>query len=217
MAEHEIILNEDEYPSNSNKSKIEEKKKEDAPVISSIVTKAKPSFFRRAAGVIFSDISEEDLRSEIIFGYLVPTIKDTVVDMGKMLLDAIFYGSAGTTNKRSHNGKPYRTSYDGYYDKPTAKTTNRVTSKNFDDYIFKGIKPGDAMADAEETLDFLQDVLAEYGTISVLDFCDHVGLSTTPEDNNYGWTDMRGFKAVRLSAKECRLEFPPVKLIVDRK
>ena len=79
MAEHDMITSSDEFPGNSNKSKEEVIKAKVDKVVSGKVEKRKPSFFRKVAGTIFSDVSEEDIRTELIFDYLIPTVKDTVV------------------------------------------------------------------------------------------------------------------------------------------
>ena len=184
MAEHDIIINPDDFPGNSNKSKEEQPKAKVEKVVSGNVVTRKPSFFRKAAGVIFSDVSEEDLRTEIIFDYLIPTIKDTVVDMGKMLLDAIFYGSTKPAHK-SNGTKPYRVSYSDYYDKSTSKPTGiKASSYNFTEVAM------DSRADAEHVLDTMIDMTREYGAASVGDFCDLVGVDNNFTDYKYGWTDL---------------------------
>ena len=123
MAEHNIIINSEDFPGNSNKSKEEKQIPKRKKIIDGTVVKSKPSFLRKAAGVIFSDVNEEDLRTELIFDYLVPTIKDTIVDMGKMLLDAIFYGSTRASHKSGGN-KPYKVSYSDYYNSKDKKHDN---------------------------------------------------------------------------------------------
>lgn len=182
MAERDILINTDDFPGNSNKSKQEIVKKTEK-VIDGPVKRAKPSFFRKAAGVIFSDVNEEDLRSELIFDYLVPTIKDTIVDMGKMLLDAIFYGTT-SVRKKSGGNKPYKVSYSDYYDKDKKPAQTKASSYNFDEITMT------SRGDAEQVLDTLIDMTREYGQASVGDFCDVVGVDNNFTDYKYGWTDL---------------------------
>ena len=182
MAEHNIVVN-DDFPGNSNKSKEEQPKAKVEKVVSGNIVKSKPSFLKKMAGVIFSDVSEEDLRTEIVFDYLIPTIKDTVVDMGKMLLDAIFYGSTKAT-RRSGGNKPYKVSYSDYYDKSPKPTQTKTSSYNFDEIAM------DSRADAEHVLDTMIDITREYGAASVGDFCDLVGVDNNFTDYKYGWTDL---------------------------
>lgn len=185
MAERDdvVIIDPKDYPGNSNKSKEENKKKVEK-VVDGTVTRTKPSFFHQAAKVMFSDISEEDLRSEIIFDYLVPTIKDTVVEMGKMLLDAIFYGST-TNHKKSNSNRPYKVSYSNYYDRDkSVQTQTKPSSYSFDQVVMN------SRGDAEQVLDNLIDMTREYKAASVGDFCDLVGIDNNFTDYKYGWTNL---------------------------
>lgn len=183
MAEHDMKISADDFPGNSDKSKQELSAPKREKVVEGKVEKHKPSFFKKATSVIFSDVSEEDLRTELIFDYLVPTIKDTVVEMGKMLLDAIFYGST-STHKKSSGSKPYRVSYSDYYDKDKKPAATKASSYNFDEITMA------SRADAEQVLDNLIDITREYGQASVGDFCDLVGVDNNFTDYKYGWTDL---------------------------
>lgn len=184
MAERDILISTDDFPGNSKKSKEEvQKVNKVSKVIDGTVKRSKPSFFKKAARVIFSDVSEEDLRTEIIFDYLVPTIKDTVVDIIKMTTEAIFYGSSAP-RKKSSGSKPYKVSYSDYYDKDKKPVQNKASSYNFDEITMN------TRSDAEQVLDNLIDITREYGQASVGDFCDLVGVDNSFTDYKYGWTDL---------------------------
>ena len=183
MAERDIVINLDDFPGNSNKSKEESAKAKVEKVIDGPVKRSKPSFFKKAARVIFSDVSEEDLRTEIIFDYLVPTIKDTVVDIIKMTTEAIFYGST-TPRKKSGGNKPVKVSYSDYYDRDKKPVQSKASSYNFDEITMN------TRSDAEQVLDNLIDITREYGQASVGDFCDLVGVDNSFTDYKYGWTDL---------------------------
>lgn len=207
MAEHNIIVDPNEFPGNSNKSKEEVVKAKVDKVISGKVERRKPSFLKRAASVFFSDISEEDIRTELIFDYLVPTIKDTVVDMGKMLLDAIFYGSTRASKKSSSGTKPYRVSYSDYYDKDKKTVASKASSYNFDEITLN------SRADAEHVLDTMIDIIREYNQASVGDFLDLVGVDNNFTDYKYGWTDLTKVTISRVHGGDYVINFPaPSKL-----
>lgn len=208
MAEHNIIVNADDFPGNSNRSKEELAVQKREKIVKGKVEKHRPSFFRKAASVIFSDVSEEDIRTELIFDYLVPTIKDTVVDMGKMLLDAIFYGSTHASKKSSGN-KPYKVSYSEYYDrdKRQVQTSNKASSYNFDEITLN------SRADAERVLDMMIDIIREYSQASVGDFLDLVGIDNNFTDYKYGWTDLTKVTISRVHGGDYVINFPaPTKL-----
>ena len=179
MAEREII-NPDNFPSNTNKEKEERKLKK---VIKGDVKIQKPSFLKKALSSIFADdLSEDDIRNELIFDYLVPTVKNTLNEMGKMLLDALFFGSM-KPRARSGNS-PVKVSYSNYYDNKGNSSPSTRTSYNFDEYAFN------SRQDAEDALDQLIDLTKNYGAASVADFCDVIGVTSNFTDNKYGWTDL---------------------------
>lgn len=185
MAERDdiIIIDPKDYPGNSNKSKEKEKKKAEK-VVDGTVKRSKPSFFRQAVGAIFSDISEEDLKSEIIFDYLLPTIRDTIFEMGRMMWSGLFYGSTAN-HKQSNGNKPYRVSYSNYYDNETKRSAPiKASSYNFDQITLN------SRGDAEQVLDNLIEMTQEYGSASVGDFCDLVGVDNNFTDYKYGWTNL---------------------------
>lgn len=193
MAERDIIINPGDFPGNSNKDKEQAKRPKQEKSIQSKVVKSKPSIFKKAAGIFFKDAADEDdLKATIIFDYLIPTMKDTIVEMGKMLLEGIFYGST-SSRKHSSSSGPYKTSYSDYYDsnkKTNSKTQKHITSRNFYDYEFipdENMTRKDAYDDANETIHKLIDIATGYKYATVSDFCDIVGIDDEWTSNKYGW------------------------------
>lgn len=185
MAERDIVINTSDYPGNSNKDKEQPKREKKDKIVQSKVIKSKPSVLKKAANIFFKDAADEDdLKSTIIFDYLIPTMKDTIVEMGKMLLEGIFYGST-STRRKSGGSKPYKVSYSDYYDtdkKP--KKASKGSNYSLDEIAM------DSRADAERVLDTMIDLIHEYHCASVADFCDLVGVDSNFTDNKYGWTDL---------------------------
>ena len=70
---------------------------------------------------------------------------------------------------------------------------NRRNTPDYDDILF------DTRGDAEAVLDAMNDIISQYGTVSVSDFYD---LARVPNDNftmnRYGWTNIGGATAVRV-------------------
>ena len=50
----------------------------------------------------------------------------------------------------------------------------------------------EARAEAEEVIDRLFEVVSRYGTATVADLYELVGIAGTHTDNKWGWTDLRG-------------------------
>lgn len=222
MAERDIIINSDDFPGNSNKSKEVVEKPKFEKVVESTVVKSKPSFFHKAIGAFFSDAETgEDLKSTIIFDYLIPTMKDTVFEIGKMLMEGILYGTASPHSTKSGTNKPYYTSYSQSSSDKNRKTTHnnddRVTSRNFYDFLFTN-PDGDrrkARYDAEKVLDQMIDAAHEYKTASVADFCEFAGIDQEFTDNDYGWTpeDLVKRTSIVGSGKGYKIVFPDPKPI----
>lgn len=71
----------------------------------------------------------------------------------------------------------------------------------------------DSRGEAEEVFMKMQDLISEYGLVSVADFYDIVGIKGNYTDNRYGWTNIRNAESVRLRdgsyllnyQKRCRL------------
>jgi len=186
MAERDIIIDPKEYPSNNKKTKFTNEHKVEK-IVQGNVKKTKTSFIKRASSIFFSDVSEDDIKTELIFDYLIPTIKDTLVDMGKMLLDAIFYGSTTVHKHSSGTNKPVKVSYSSYYDsdkKPKRSEERKLSSYDFSQVVLN------SRGDAEDVLDMMIDMIRDYKAVSVADFCDLVGVESNFTDNKYGWTDL---------------------------
>lgn len=52
--------------------------------------------------------------------------------------------------------------------------------------------------DAEEILNYMEDLIDEYGFVTVADLYDLVGVSGNYTDNKYGWTDISNAEIVRV-------------------
>lgn len=84
------------------------------------------------------------------------------------------YGEAGRTRK---NGSTSKVSYRNYYERESERTRAgsaiRRTSFDYDDILF------DTRGDAEAVLDSMNDIISQYGMVSVSDFMIWLMLRTT--------------------------------------
>ena len=192
MAE-KVILDEQEFPSNSK-----ERPKHEKVVTGEVVTR-KPSFAKRFANTFFAqDIGEEDIKSYIVFDVLIPTIKDTIVDLSKNVIEMIFYGNGSSRPSRSidrQKGKPYRVSYSGFYDEPKRLTSSsRSDYKDYRDILL------DSRKDAEDALVDIRNLAHHYNSVRVSELCEACGVSSEWTDNHYGWyeDDLKRVDVVRV-------------------
>ena len=181
-----------------------EKKKVEKVVKGKVRRKSNPT---RKLSDLF--ISEEagNVKEYVIGEIVVPTIKRTIYEVVKCTIETIF-GIGGS----DRNDKP-RGSYVSY-DKYSRSSSRREEERrysggtrtrsgySFDDIIL----PNKATAD--DVLDRMDEIIEEYGMVSVADMYDLVGESSNYTDNKYGWTNLGSAGSVRLSNGEYILKLP---------
>lgn len=61
---------------------------------------------------------------------------------------------------------------------------------------------------AEEVIERMYDILSKYGSVSVADLYELTGLASTHTDVKWGWTQLRGAKAIRQPRGGFLLDLP---------
>ena len=122
---------------------------------------------------------------------LVPVVKKAISDIVTNGIDMLLYGETGV-HKR--NGASSKVSYRSYYDRSNRGASSLRTRNgySYDDIIL------DNRGEAEEVLSRMDEIVATYGTVSVADLYDLVGITGAYTDNKYGWTDIRSASVVRV-------------------
>jgi len=184
------------YKSNSHKSKeeqIPERKIE--KVVSGTVKTKKKSDIQKFADIFIEDIN--NVKSYILMEVLIPAIKKAIFDIVTNGIDMILYGEAGRTRNKSTIAS--KVSYQRYYDNrmDEQKRDYRISSVrngfDYDELIFP------TRGDAEAVLDAMNEIISQYGIVSVMDLYDLANVSTDNYQlNRYGWTDISGCKAIRV-------------------
>ena len=181
----------DEYKSNSHKSKeVDERKKVGKVVKGKVKTKKKSGITKFTDVFISEDVSS--VKSYIIGEVLIPAMKKALSDIVTNGIDMILYGESGV-NKRKTPGS--RVSYTNYYDRRDRDRYDdrRIrTGYDFDDIIL------DSRGEAEDVLSRMDELIDNYGIVSVADFYDLCGITGSYTDNKYGWTDIRSAQVVRV-------------------
>ena len=186
-----------DYKSNSHKSKevktdtVPEKKL--AKVISGNAKPKKKSEVRKFTDVFISE-DVDSVKSYILLDVLVPAVKKAISDIVTNGIDMILYGeSGGNTVKKSTASKvSYRSYYDSGNDRRSQTTTRSSFGYDYDDIVL------DNKGEAVMVLERMEEVLSMYGTVSVSDLYELVGISGSYTDNNYGWADLHSASVVRV-------------------
>lgn len=183
----------DEFKSNSHKSKeVDEKKKVEKVVKGKVKTKKKNSITKFADVFVSEDVSS--VKSYIIGEVLIPAMKKALSDIVTNGIDMILYGESGVTKRKSPGS---RVSYTNYYDRRDRDRygydDRRVRAGyDFNDVIL------DSRGEAEDVLSRMDELIDNYGIVSVADFYDLCGITGSYTDNKYGWTDIRSAQVVRV-------------------
>lgn len=183
------------YQSNSDKSRQEQKseKKVEAVITGTAKTRKKGDMQKLADVFIAEDAN--NVKSYILMEVIIPAVKKAISDIVTTGIDMILYGEAGRSRK---NGTASKVSYRNYYEKDSDRiragsANSRRGGLDYDDILF------DTRGDAEAVLDAMNDIISQYGTVSVSDFYD---LARVPNDNftmnRYGWTNISGATAIRV-------------------
>ena len=185
----------EDYKSNSDKARQEQQseKKVEAVITRAAKTRKKGEMQKFADVFIAEDAN--NVKSYILMEVIVPAVKKAISDIVTTGIDMILYGEAGRSKK---NGTASKVSYRNYYERDADRVRagsvgNRRNTPDYDDILF------DTRGDAEAVLDAMNDIISQYGTVSVSDFYD---LARVPNDNftmnRYGWTNIGGATAVRV-------------------
>lgn len=169
-----------DYKSNSNKSKLEQKQPEKKveKIISGSAKAKKKSEVKKLTDVFISeDIS--NVKSYIWNAIIVPIVKKAISET----VDVILYGESGHSKKKSPAS---RVSYRSYYedrDDNRRRDYGSIRRSNYDynDIVLEN------RGDAEEVLIKLDELIDVYGSASIADLYDMVGMSGSYTDNRYGW------------------------------
>jgi len=184
-----------EYKPNSHKSKeerIPERKVE--KVVSGKTVVKKKSDIQKFADIFISE-NISNVKSYILLEVLVPAIKKAISDIVTNGIDMILYGESRTRNKSTIASK---VSYQRYYDRTDEQRRNYSNSSvrngfDYDELIFP------TRGDAEAVLDAMNEIISQYGVVSIMDLYDLANVSMDNyAANKYGWTDISGCKVIRV-------------------
>lgn len=167
-----------EYKPNSNRYKKELRKgqaKQVEKVAQGKVRRKKKTKTNSLKDIFISE-DVEDVKSYIIMDVIVPTVKNTIVDVVNMFL----FGD--TTKRKNSTGVSYNRDYSS--NRNNRRNTSRVNRYDFDDIYF------DARGEAEKILDCMDDLLDSYNAVTVADFYELAGVTVNQTDYNYGWINL---------------------------
>jgi hypothetical protein len=169
----------------------EEPKKIEKVVEGKVVRKPKSP--GRKFREIFINENSSSVWEYVLFDVLTPALKDMVADATSSGMERMLFGENHRSRRAPRRGEP-RTQYNRYSvsrgdDRPPypqrQSSVARRTKHNFDDILLA------TRVEAEEVIERLYDLLSAYGTASVSDLNELLGLTSEYTDDKWGWTDLR--------------------------
>lgn len=196
------------FPSNSQASrKYPVSRSEDQPreevkvdkMVTGRVVRRKKSLGSRLKETFLGGESN-DVFSFVALDIIVPAIKDVIVEAFVQGIERALYGESRSSGRRPSARSSYtnynRMSSDrhrfGIRDEPRQISRRSREQHQFDDIVL------DSRLEGEEVLDALEERLNKYGSASVSDLYDFVGVTSDYTDGRYGWKNLRSAKVVKV-------------------
>ena len=207
----------DNYKPNSNRynelkaqQSIEEaNNKKLESVVSGNVSMRKKTTLKKVADIFFQkDIN--DVKSYLIMDVLIPEIRDALYNLVMNGLDMMLYDGKRTRKSSSNTMRVnYSAKYNNQTSIPESSNSSPRTKSglNFDDVVF------DDRMDAEEVLNQMLNIIEQYDSVSVADFCELAGIPGEYTDRKYGWTSLGAAEVKRISGGGYILKLPRVILL----
>jgi len=189
-----------DFPSNKGPRVTAEPKVIEQVVTSGVKRRKKPLGKRFLETFVAGD--PKQVLHYILFDVLIPAAKDTAADAFSQGIERWLYGEARSASRRTgaRPGNQSYVSYNRYSQSPSSpfqKQDDRVRisrgAHTFDDIVLE------TRGEAEIVIERLFDIVNKYEQATVADLYELVGVTGTHVDNNWGWTDLRGAGAVRVT------------------
>ena len=178
-----------DLPANARKSKPRPER-----IVSTPARIDKGSLGRQALSAFFAEDIKE-VGNYLLWDIALPSIKNAVSDIFTSGIDRLLFGGDGGP-QRSKSSRTY-TSYSnrtyGRRETPNERvyTQRDRQQHNLDSIIFA------TRNEAEDVLNHLISICDQYDVATVGDLYGMAGISQTYTDENWGWRDLRGGRAVR--------------------
>lgn len=199
-------MNSELYKPNSNKAKREASQKELPPpknvqkVVKGEVKSKEQSMVKRAAlGFLAEDA--EDIKQYILLDVLIPTAKDTLLNVLSMIL----YGDVRVGRRGGYDSMYKKKSGGATVVQSPYRKANHKARHDFRDVKFE------TRADAMDVLSQLNELIEVYGSASVEDFYISMGEEKQNikwTDREWGWTSLKGVGVDRAIGGGYIIELP---------
>lgn len=179
-------------PGNSHKER-EAKEAEAAPreelekIVEGKVVTRKAPFWKRATRSLVAE-DAQSIGDYVWIDILLPTLRNAIRDVVVGSTDRALYGSSSRRGG-VRGGSSLRTRYDRMAEEPSPRRTMSREARarhDFDDIIL------DSYGEAVEVVETMIARVDRYGSASIADLYDLLGVTGSFADQRWGWRDLRG-------------------------
>lgn len=191
MAERQLILDAERFPSNTleDRMKRTQKKEEkrERPKVEKVIEggarKRKATLGQKFKETFFMEETDEIakwVRDDVV----LPTLRDALFAMVTGSLSMALFGTVRGAGRRS---SAFGTvDYNGISSGRSQREARSAKARHtFEDLTF------DAKHEADDVLEAMRDMVDEYGQVSIADMYELAGVSSDPIDRKWGWTSLR--------------------------
>lgn len=202
-----------DFPANSRKAQEQEQPREKVERVTSAETVRRKRGLGRRFKETFIGGDARSATEYVIFTIVIPAVKDLFADAAQSGIDRLIYGEGakprhGTSSWASNNAGHVAYNRMSASPRPQPAQQQRMISRRsrarhtFDELIIP------SRQEADEVIDRMFDLLSKYGMASVADLYELTGIQSSHTDMKWGWTSLRGAKAVRLRQGGFLLDLP---------
>lgn len=151
----------------------------------------------------------ESVKSYVVRDVVIPSVIDLIEDIVVGGIRTLLRGDSGRRDSRDrgrYSGSPSYVNYTRYSDRDDRRR-DRDDNRSRRGYD-QGNVVVNSRADAEAVIEQMDGIMDAYGMVSVADLYDLVGMTANFTDNNYGWTNIRNAKPVRLRDGGWEIQMP---------
>lgn len=138
--------------------------------------------------------NKANIRDYIVWDVIFPTIKDTVWEILSNGIHMVLFGESSRGRKNSTPGS--RVNYNNISSGTSRSIDRFADNKTRNGYSYDNVYL-ESRGEAEEVLTRMDELIELYGTVSIADLYDLVGITGQYTDNKYGWRNLRNAEAVR--------------------
>lgn len=198
--EKKLLVDANEFPSNSQKEKTVKKKVE--KVVTGNVKTKKKTLSKKFVET-FLDDDLPNVKSYILHDVIVPSIKKTIYEMITGGASMSLFGSTRTNNMRRDGKSSYVAYNSSLYNRSGPQSDRDRSSRrdlsgrnranhNFDDVVLE------TRGEAEEVLGALVELVDVYNIASIADLYALVDIKPNFTDEKYGWDNLSSASVTRV-------------------